>query len=34
MKDMAKRVASSSVVAHAMAMAALIVIAGCIFYVR
>lgn len=34
MKDMAKKVASSRVLAHAMAMAALFVIASCIFYIR
>jgi hypothetical protein len=34
MKDMAKRVASSGAVAHVMAMAAMLVIASCIFYIR
>ena len=34
MKDMAKRVASSGALAHVMAMAAMLVIASCIFYIR
>jgi len=34
MKDMAKKLASSGALAHAMTMAALIVIASCIFYIR
>jgi hypothetical protein len=34
MKDTAKKVASSSALAHVLAMTAMLVIASCIFYIR
>ena len=34
MKDTAKKVASSSALAHALAMTAMLIIASCIFYIR
>ncbi len=34
MKDTARKVASSSTLAHALALTALLIIASCIFYIR
>ncbi len=34
MKETAKKMASSSVLTHALAMTAMLIIAGCIFYIR
>lgn len=34
MKETAKKVASSSALAHALAMTAMLIIASCIFYIR
>jgi len=34
MKDTARKVASSSALAHALALTALLIIASCIFYIR